>query len=356
MNSRQEKLLSKMQQAGLDAALITSKVNIRYYTGFTSDECAVLLTGAGCYLVTDFRYAIQAKSQCGDAATLIEANTASDQLAKLKEIFVQDRIRCCGYEQDALSVQRYETFAGFPAAWKAFGDEMSLLRRIKSAEEIKNLQKAQTIADAAFAALLPKLSIGMTERAVMAELNYLCTKLGSEEPAFDPIVGSGPNGAMCHAIPGDRAICSGDLVVFDFGCTFHGYRSDMTRTVGFGDVAPELRKIYDITLTAQLKALAGVRAGMTGKAVDALARDYITQQGYGDCFGHGLGHGFGLEIHEPPRAAKNCDIILEPGMTLTIEPGIYLEGKGGVRIEDCVVITEDGCLNLVSTAKDLLIL
>ena len=356
MNARQKQLLLKMAENGLDAALLTSGVSIRYYTGFTSDECAVLLTQGGCWLITDFRYTIQANAQAAGNATVIEANQAANQKQALLDCLKRERVETCGYEQEALSVARYEEYADFPVRWKAFGNEIALPRLIKSAEEVASLQKAQAIADEAFTRLLPKLHIGMTELEAKAELNYICDRLGSEGPSFDPIVGSGENGAMCHAIPGGRRIADGDFVVFDFGCVFEGYHSDMTRTVGFGNVSDELRRIYDVTLEAQLKALSAVRAGVSGKAVDAVARDYIASKGYGECFGHGLGHGFGLEIHEPPRAAVTSESVLAPGMTLTIEPGIYLPGKGGVRIEDCVVVTEDGCLNLVSTAKDLLIL
>ena len=355
MRTRRQNLLGMMRAASLDAALLTSKVAIRYYTGFTSDECAVLLTDRGCYLTTDFRYTIQARAQCG-AVEVIEANTARAQHDVIRALLLDQGAKSCGYEQEALSVARYESYADFPVRWKAFGDEISSLRRIKSAEEIECLRRAQTIADSAFQQLLQKLHVGMTERAAVAELNYLCGQLGSEEPAFDPIAAGGENGAMCHAVPGERAFADGDLAVFDFGCTVNGYRSDMTRTVGFGNVSDELRRVYDIVLEAQLRALDGVRAGVTGKSVDAIARDYIAARGYGDCFGHGLGHGFGLEIHEPPRASVTSDDVLVAGNTITVEPGIYLPGKGGVRIEDCVVVTPDGCTNLVSTAKDLLIL
>lgn len=356
MRTRRQNLLAAMHAASLDAVLLTSKVAIRYYTGFTSDECLALLTDMGCYLTTDFRYTIQAEAQCGDATEIVEANTPGAQRDVIRSRLSGEGCRCCGYEQDALSVSQFERLRDFPVQWKAFGNEVSAPRRIKSAEEIACLMKAQAIADAAFAALLPKLHIGMTERAAVAELNYLCMTLGSEEPAFDPVVATGENGAMCHAVPGMRAFASGDLAVFDFGCTVQGYRSDMTRTIGFGNVSDELRRVYAIVSEAQLRALDAVHAGVSGRAVDAVARDYIKAQGYGDCFGHGLGHGFGLEIHEPPRASHLSGDVLAPGNTVTVEPGIYLPGKGGVRIEDCVVVTSDGCTNLVSTAKDLLII
>ncbi|MEG1524020.1 MAG: Xaa-Pro peptidase family protein [Clostridia bacterium] len=355
MKERQNNLRQMMQKNQLDAVLLTNGVNIRYYTGFSSWECEVLITDKTCYLVTDFRYTIQAKAQAGSCAEIIEANGREKQLDVLRELLRANGCKCCGYEQECLTVKQFSEYRAFDLDWSAFGDEISSLRAIKSASEIESLQKAQCIADKAFAALIPKLKIGMSERQAEAELNYLCSVLGSEGPSFDPIVGAGENGAMCHAVPGERRFRNGDLVVFDFGCIVDGYHSDMTRTIGFGTIDAELLKIYEITLEAQQRCLDTLKAGMTGKALDAVARDCIESYGYGEHFGHGLGHGFGLEIHEPPRAAKTSVDTLVAGMTVTIEPGIYLEGKGGVRIEDCVVVTDAGCLNLVSTARDLLI-
>jgi len=196
----------------------------------------------------------------------------------------------------------------------------------------------------------------MSERDLCAELVYICTKLGSEGPAFEPIIGSGPNSAMCHAVVTDRKIKRGDLVVVDFGCVVDGYRSDMTRTFGVGKIDPELVTVYQIVREAQELALRSLRAGINGKALDAIAREYITDKGYGEHFGHGLGHGIGLEVHEAPSASEHSKDNLAPGMTITIEPGIYLEGRGGVRIEDCCVVTENGFINLVSSAKDLIII
>ena len=167
-------------------------------------------------------------------------------------------------------------------------------------------------------------------------------------------MGSGPNGAMCHAIPGDRRLQKGDLVVLDYGCVYNGYHSDMTRTFAVGEVDDFSKRIYDIVLTAQQKALDALKGGITGKALDAIARDYIASQGYGETFGHSLGHGFGLMIHEAPNASTVSEWTLEPGMTITVEPGIYIEGRLGVRIEDCCVVTETGKIDLVSSTKELL--
>lgn len=351
---RQKTLRASLRAADLDGVLLTSGVSVRYYTGFTSDECYVLLTDDCCVLITDFRYTIQAREQVCGCAEVVEVNGHAKQLEALREQLARFCCKRCGFEEGALTVASFNELSAFPVEWRAFGKEVSAPRRIKSAEEIASLQKAQKMADTAYAQLLNEIAPGMSEHEVAAKLNYLCEMQGSEGPSFDPIVGSGPNGAMCHAIPGERLLQSGDLVVVDFGCVANGYHSDMTRTFGVGAVDDTLKKIYAITLEAQQRCLAALHAGMTGGEFDAIARAFIVSAGYGDHFGHGLGHGYGLEIHEPPRAGRGSDDPLLPGMTVTVEPGIYLEGRGGVRIEDCVVVTEQGCLNLVSSAKDLL--
>lgn len=356
MEERIRRLRETLDRAGLDAALLSSSENIRYFTGFTSDECEVVVTKGRTYLVTDFRYTIQAKLQTRGLCEIIEINPVRDQLRKVEEILVDNGCKSCAFEEDKLTVALFNVYEKMPVRFVPLGSDISILRVRKTGDEVEKLQKAQQLADAAFTKLVPELHVGMTESEVAAKLNYYCSLDGSEGPSFDPIVGSGPNGAMCHAVPGERRFEKGDFVVFDFGCLYDGYHSDMTRTVGFGPIDDELRKIYDITYEAQLLTLAGLKSGIGGAELDAIARDYITSKGYGENFGHGLGHGFGLLIHEPPRAGKSSSDILEPGMTVTVEPGIYIEGKGGVRIEDCCVVTEDGYINLVSFEKDLIIL
>ena len=351
---RLQKLRAAMADEGLDAALLTSGVSIRYYTGFTSDECFVLVGKERCGLITDFRYTIQAKEQVKGLAEVMEVNQTGPQLVALEELLKAVGAKSCGYEEQALNVGAFNRLQAFGVAWRPFGDRIAAPRLVKSKREAESLQKAQTLADRAYEKLLEEIAPGMTEREVAARLNYICALLGSEGPSFDPIVGSGPNGAMCHAIPGDRRLRNGDLVVVDFGCVVDGYHSDMTRTFGVGRVDDELVKIYDITREAQRRALEGLRPGITGAELDGIAREYIEKQGYGPCFGHGLGHGFGLEIHEAPRAGQSSSDVLQAGMTVTIEPGVYLEGKGGVRIEDCVILTDAGYINLVSSAKELL--
>lgn len=355
MQDRIQRLRSELAKSGLDGMLLTSLVNMRYLSGFTSVDATVLITAGSAILFTDFRYTIQAREQTRglyDVREFARGKLYED----IEKALAENTVRRCGFEQEDMTVARFERFRQMPVTFVPFGTETSKLRMVKSADEIDSMAKAQAIADAAYTQFLDTVRPGMTEREAAAELLYICGKLGSEGPSFDPIIGSGPNGAMCHAVPGERKLQSGDLVVTDFGCKVDGYCSDMTRTFGIGKLDPELVKIYGIVLEAQLRTLDALKPGITGKQLDATARDFIASKGYGDCFGHGLGHGFGLNIHESPTGNAASDEVLRPGMTMTVEPGIYIEGLGGVRIEDCCVVTENGHQDFVISPKGLTIL
>lgn len=352
MKQRLEILRQNLKKSGLDAALITSGVNIRYYSGFTSPDAVLAVTQKDAYLVTDFRYTIQAKAQTKGCAEVVET-TYADQTPRIRGFFERDGAKRAGFEQNHLSVGAFEEYKTFPVEWTPFHETITAPRLYKSAGEIASLQAAQSVADKSYAEFLSRVHSGMTELEATAELLYVCAKNGSEAPSFDPIVAGGPNGAMCHAVPGKRKLQKGDLVVVDFGCVIDGYHSDMTRTFGIGPVGAEEKQIYEIVRTAQQMALDALTGGVSGRALDAVARDYIAGKGYGAAFGHGLGHGFGLEIHEPPRASLSSEDTLAAGMTITVEPGIYVENLCGVRIEDCCVVTETGHLNLVTTPKEL---
>lgn len=352
MNDRIARLRAEMERAGLDAALLKSVTAIRYFSGFTSVDASVLITKERSVLLTDFRYTIQAKAQAGDCCEIIEVSGLAHR-DKLQELVETENVKRIGFEEDFVSYEQYQAYEKFGAELVPFAKELSLLRIKKTPEEIESLQKAQAMADEAFYELLKVVKPGMTERRVAAELEYICAKLGSEGPSFETIVGSGPNGAMCHAVPGERQLQEGDLVVLDYGCIYNGYHSDMTRTFAVGPVDPFAEEIYNIVLEAQTRALDALKPGITGRELDAIARDYITEKGYGDCFGHSLGHGFGLLIHEEPRASVTGDTVFEEGMTITVEPGIYIEDKFGVRIEDCCVVTKDGKLNFAHATKKL---
>ena len=353
MKGRIERLRALLAQDGLDAALINGAAGIRYFSGFTSEDATVLVTGRSCCLFTDFRYTIQAREQT-EGYEVVECDPAHLTEA-LAAVLARDGCRRCGFEADRMTVAQHGRLVKLPAQLVPLSRPLAALRMIESPDEIESLRRAQQLADRSFSELLGRVHAGMTEREVVAELNYIGARLGSEGPSFDPIAGSGPNGAMCHAVPSERRLQAGDLVVLDFGCVVDGYHSDMTRTFAVGHASDECRRIYDIVREAHERALDALRAGVTGRALDAVARDYIAAQGYGACFGHSLGHGFGLEIHEEPRASTRSETVFEPGMTITIEPGIYVEGLCGVRIEDCCVVTEDGYIDLVSSPKELLI-
>lgn len=353
MKQRIDTLREILRDASLDAALVTSGVHIRYYSGFTSPDGMFLVTQNAAYLITDFRYTIQAKAQTKGLSQVVEA-TFAEQHDLVRRFLQADGCKRVAFEEMAMTVGEFDTYRAMPFEWVPLSAEITKPRLYKSDEEIESLQKAQQIADRSYLEWLGRVKAGMTELEAVAELNYVCMKNGSEGASFDPIVAGGPNGAMCHAVPGARKLQRGDLVVTDFGCVVDGYHSDMTRTFAIGKIDAESREIYEIVKTVQQMALNELKIGISGKALDAVARDYIKSRGYGEAFGHGLGHGFGLEIHEPPRASLASEDTLTSGMTITIEPGIYVEGKCGVRIEDCCVVTETGCLNFVSVTKDLI--
>ena len=352
--SRIAKLRESFVRNAVDGVLITSYENMLYYSGFKCAEAYLLITGKDAYVFTDFRYTIQARDEAKDCRVIEISNDTL--IAKIKEVLKADGVRACGFEEEKLTVSQFRQFDALSVQLKPMSRDISSFRAVKDAGEIENLRIAQSMADKAFELFLGRVKPGMTEVEAAAELDYLCRLQGSEGPSFDTIIGSGPNGAMCHAIPGKRKLADGDLVVVDFGCMYNGYHSDMTRTFGIGKVSDKCRKIYDIVLEAQLKALESLKSGISGREFDRIARDCISSYGYGEAFGHSLGHGFGLEIHEKPRASKLSEDILLAGMTITDEPGIYLEGEFGVRIEDDLVVTEDGCINLANTTKKLMII
>lgn len=353
MQDRISRLRADMELAGLDAVLLNSITAIRYFSSFTSDEATVVVTASRAVLLTDFRYTIQAKASSGDRFEIVEVGGGAKHLAAVKQVLTDGNCKRVGFEDDIVCFATYQKYEAFDCTLVPFSAQLHKLRILKTPEEVLSLKKAQAIADAAYTELLRTIHSGMTEKRVAAELLYICAKLGSEGPSFAPIVGSGPNGAMCHAIPSERKLQKGDMVVLDYGCLVDGYCSDMTRTFAVGEPDDFAKSIYQIVLDAQLKALDGLHAGITGKALDAIARDYIASKGYGANFGHSLGHGFGLLIHEAPYASVTGETTLEEGMTITVEPGIYIEDRLGVRIEDCCVVTRDGKLNLVTASKEL---
>lgn len=353
LKERCDKLTAVLEERGLDCALITSGTNIRYFSNFTSDEAVLVISREKRVLLTDFRYTIQANQLSAPTFEVVETSRAiaTDEIAAvLKEIGAEK----CAFEDGYLTVRAFNNYKSLPVELVPLTPEIDRCRLVKNGFEIECLKKAQSIADEAFAELITKIHSGMTEKQVANELDHLLRVHGAEENSFDTIVGSGPNGALPHAVPGERVLTEGDLVVIDFGCKYGGYCSDMTRTIAVGEICEELQKIYGIVRRAQQTALDSLRPNMEAKALDLAARDVIEAEGYGKCFGHSLGHGFGLDIHEAPYASMRSEDKLVPGTTTTVEPGIYIEDLGGVRIEDDCVLTEEGFINLAHTTKELI--
>jgi Xaa-Pro aminopeptidase len=349
-----ERLRSSFAELNIDGLLIASSYNRRYISNFTGSAGVVLISQDKALFITDFRYVEQASKQCEGFEVVQHIGSIVEEVAEQAKKL---GIKKLGFEQDHL------TFATYSNYEKAVEGELvpvsgvvEKLRLIKTPSEIKILKEAADIADAAFKHILDFIKPGKTELDVSNELEFFMRKAGATSSSFDIIVASGYRGALPHGVASDKLIESGELVTLDFGAYYKGYISDITRTVAVGEPKPQLKEIYDIVLEAQLRGMAGINPGMTGKEADALTRDYITEKGYGENFGHSTGHGIGLEVHEGPSLSSKSDLILEPGMIVTVEPGIYVPGLGGVRIEDDTLITEIGNETLTHSTKELIIL
>lgn len=354
MTNRVDALRAKLADQGLEAMLVASPYNRRYISGFTGSAGMVLITSQDAWLLTDFRYTVQAKEQVLGFAV----EETSSPLDTVRRLLTEKGIRSVAFEQ------AHVTYAEYVKWGQALGDIeltpadgiVESLRMIKDETELAVIRKAAKLADDTFAYILGLLKPGMTEKDIALEMEVYMRSHGATSSSFDTIVASGERSAMPHGVASDRVIRGDEFVKLDFGALLDGYCSDLTRTVVLGKPTQRHRDIYNIVLEAQLTALDGIRPGMTGKEADALARDVIARYGYGDCFGHSLGHGFGMEIHEAPGLSARSDTILIPGMTVTVEPGIYIPGFGGVRIEDDIVITDNGIKILTSSPKEFTIL
>lgn len=358
-----EKLRNIIETKNIDAILITDPYNLRYYTGFRGGEGIAVVTRSNAYLITDSRYTEAATKESD--FDVIEFNIKNPMKNILNDIIDKNAIKAIGFEDLSISYDGYRKYkeifenAENPSGENIrkmlpLGNELLVPRQIKTAKEIELLRTAEHIGDMAFEDILGLLKPGMTELEVAAEIEYSMKKHGAEGLSFDTIAASGKNSSMPHAIPSEKKLENGDFLTMDFGCIYKGYCSDMTRTVCIGKASDEQKRIYNIVLSAQLSVLENLKPGMICKDVDRIARDYITAQGYGDYFGHGLGHGVGLYIHESPAFNTRDTTIVKPGMIETDEPGIYLPDKFGVRIEDMILITEDGCESLAKSPKELI--
>ncbi|MBX6167753.1 MAG: aminopeptidase P family protein [Thermobispora bispora] len=345
---RRARFAAALAERGVETALITWPVNVRYLTGLASSNAAVLVTASGgAVLATDARYAETARARCPDLEVIEHRDVAGVLLARAAgEVAV---------EADHMPVAEYRRLSDghrlIPVSAL-----VEPVRAVKDEAEIAALRLACEITGRAFAAVLERLAPGVTERRIARWLDTAMLELGADRPAFDTIVASGPNGAIAHHAPTDREIRAGDLVTMDFGACCDGYHADMTRTVAVGRPAGWQRDLYDLVRRAQRAGCDAVRPGATVHEVDAAARAVITEAGHGEHFHHGLGHGVGLEIHELPYLGPGKPGKLEPRVPITVEPGVYLPGRGGVRIEDTLVTRDDGPELLTLTTKDLLIL
>lgn len=350
-----KQIAAKLDQYGLDAMLITSIPGERYALGFHGEGLA-LVSKDECWYFTDSRYIEAANREiAGTHIDCVGRGRGHRTLAA--RVIEEHGFGKVGFESDFMSVDALALYEKeLPCALIAAPGLISNLRAAKDGEEQDIMRRAQAITDKAFANILDFIRPGMTERQVAARLVYELMLLGAERPSFDPIVAAGANGSMPHAVPGETVIEQGMFITMDFGGIYHGYCSDMTRTVCMGQPTQEMRTVYDTVLNAQQAGLAAARAGVAGCEVDRAARCVIEQAGYGEYFGHSLGHSLGLEIHESPNFSPSEQTIMPVGAVVSCEPGIYLPGRFGVRIEDVVILRENGCENITASPKELIIL
>lgn len=351
--ARCEKIHDILVKEKLDGILISNASNMRYLSGFSGGTGYLLITDREAVIFTDSRYTIQAKEE-SDTFTVVELQDTYVSL--IVEWIEKEQIGILGFEGRDVQVSDYlEWKEKFPVKdLRDIGTKIALLRSIKTPEELEKLAEAERIGDKAFFKILEIIKPGMTELEIAAYLEFWMKQYGAEGLSFDTIAASGLNSAKPHAVPGRKIIEKGDFLTMDFGCMYEGYCSDMTRTIVVGKANAKQKEIYQVVLEAQLAALDFIQAGKKGWEVDKVARDIIVKAGYGDNFGHGLGHSVGLFIHEEPRLSKKEETILVENMVVTVEPGIYIENFGGVRIEDMVVVTKDGCKNLTHSSKEFL--
>jgi len=353
MSSRADRLTERVTEAGVDAVVITDLVNVRYLTGYTGSNGLALIGANTRVFVTDFRYVEQAAEQVEPSFDRRRASL--DLLEAIKDALPAGELRL-GFEEAHVSVREHGRLRDLlPDRIELVGVHglVEELRAVKEPGEIAAIRAATELADAAFEQLIAGGLIGRTERELALELEFDMRRRGAEGPSFAPIVAAGPHGALPHASPRDVEVRRGELVVIDWGAQLDGYCSDCTRTVAAGEIDERGAEIYQLVLDAQLAGLEAVTPGAGGREVDAVAREIIEAAGHGEHFGHGLGHGVGLDVHEAPRLAQRSESVLKPGNVVTVEPGVYLPGELGVRIEDLVVLTGDGREILTGLTKEL---
>jgi len=339
----------------VNGLLLTSRYSRHYGAEFDIAEGVAIVTKAGCRYFTDSRYIESAQNGLKGFEVMDIAGVG--YIKRLNDAIADFGVTTLGYEENYLTVAELMNYErNLNAKLVPFNKEIYGFRAVKEGYELEHMRKAQAIADKAFAEVLPRIKVGMSELELQAELIYCMYKNGAHGLSFDPIVVSGPNSSLPHGVAGDRKIQNGDFITMDFGVLYNGYCSDMTRTVAMGYATEEMKTVYNTVLAAQLAGLAATKAGVPGKEIDGAARKVIEDAGYGPYFGHGYGHSLGLEIHENPSPNSGNPNPMPLGAVASAEPGIYLPGKFGVRIEDCVIFTEDGYENLATSPKNLIIL
>ena len=351
-----EKYQSLLETGEVDALLLTSVYNRLYAAQYRVAEGVAVVTREGAYYFTDSRY-IEAAEKNLKGFTVRMTHPGSSEIERINEVIGEHTIKKLGFEENDMTYGDYLRYnEALHAVLVPMQAKIDAFRATKEPWEIDLMRKAQAITDQTFSELCKIIQAGMTEKELEAELLYRLYKHGAEGPSFDPIVVSGPNTSLPHGVPGERKLEFGDFITMDFGCIYGGYCSDMTRTVALGFVSEEMDKVYKTVLKAQLAGIAATKAGVAGRDIDGAARKVIADAGYGDYFGHGYGHSLGILIHEAPNANTRNDQPMPAGAVVSAEPGIYLPGKFGVRIEDVTVITETGCEVLTKSPKNLIIL
>ena len=353
-----QKIAAQLEGHGLDAMLLTGEANRFYASGFHSygTDGVALVTAKKAYYFTDSRYT-EAALRYVQGAEVREIGHGRGYGALLEEAVTEQHIRRMGFEDAYMTVQDHERYRkALSCDLVPATDLLWQLRMVKDEEELEAMVAAQRIAERALEDILEEIRPGVTEKEIAARLQYLMLHYGASDMSFDPIVVSGPNGSLPHGVPSEKTIQQGEFVTMDFGCVYHGYCSDMTRTVAVGFATEEMQTVYQTVLSAQEAGIAAARAGLTGREVDGAARAVISAAGYGAYFGHSFGHGVGVEIHEAPNASPMNEKPLPAGAVISAEPGIYLPGRLGARIEDVILLTETGCRNITKAPKDLIVL
>lgn len=350
------KIRKQMEQDRIDGMILTDISNIYYASGFPGSTATVVITKDRAVIFVDSRYILQATKDCPDYEVKLFAGDVFDSVVAF---FVENNIKNVGFEGDSVSFSMFNKLKSmFPADTNFISTSRMIedIRYVKDAKEIEKIKAAVDISDKAFSYILTYIKPGMIERDVALEIDTYMRKLGAERSSFDTIVAAGPHAAFPHAQAGTDVVTEGQMLKLDFGAFLNKYSSDITRTIFIGEPTDKQREVYNTVLEAQQAAIDAIKPGKLGKEIDAVARDYIKSKGYGEYFGHGLGHSLGIVCHDGPGLTPTSELVLAPGMVMTVEPGIYIEGWGGVRIEEDVVVTETGCEVLTKSPRELIVL